>query len=425
MNELPKDIENIVPNVRFGTTFLDILHRDRAVNGEVLMDKAAGDLIYKRKEDGRMFWYSQEKILPFEFLGQIRARMKTNDNFIIPKSTSSVYDDTYFVSSLLDAKTWTFEEREDGLTPSLLLGDKLPNTYPDLFSISYESNGFFIQLNVAPKDLGFIQLLNGKYNATYENYNEVDIEGLEKKALYEKYNYKEGQITVNYTVDWYDTSDELVHTETTDAYVCVNEVTFVPFATQTIFSRDVVAYAKMKINYIEAPKLKAGLDLFTSESELALVRSVKDNFEISFMTMNVSYFLTLKDKNLYLANWINHTEMILAMGIPEFLNMIDRTPLSGKEYGVRISIQEPDKDIWKTTSIWVELMRKIHPHGGDSIHGDDVEYTGSPTSISEIEDGINGIIYSNVDLSLNREDKAFYVENTGQIIINVDDDGGD
>ena len=41
------------PNMRFGYSGLDLTLRKRAVKDEVLIDKRTGEMLYKRKEDGK------------------------------------------------------------------------------------------------------------------------------------------------------------------------------------------------------------------------------------------------------------------------------------------------------------------------------------------------------------------------------------
>ena len=69
---MSKNTESFTPNTRFGATFLDVLFNKRAVNDEVMLDKQAGDLVYKRKTDGRIMWYSQENIPIYQFMSQLR-----------------------------------------------------------------------------------------------------------------------------------------------------------------------------------------------------------------------------------------------------------------------------------------------------------------------------------------------------------------
>ena len=179
---MKKAMEVLTPDTRFGATFLDILFNEHAAKDEVMLDKESGDLAYKRKGDGRIMWYSQENIPLYTFVSQLRSRANAYVYYERPDYRSPVYEDSYFMSCLLDMKDWVFDkdpDEEEGTVHSLLNGDKLNNCFPDAFSVSQDANGFYIQLNVEPKDIALIQLLNARYNAEYINYSGDDEEAFE------------------------------------------------------------------------------------------------------------------------------------------------------------------------------------------------------------------------------------------------------
>ena len=414
------NVETYVPNTRFGATFLDVLLNKRAVNDEVMLDKQAGDLVYKRRDDGRILWYSQENIQLYQFMSQIRSRSDACVTYAYPNDKTSVYRDSYFMSCLLDVTDWEFEKAEGDLpdkTYSLLKGDKLKNCYPDAFSVSQEATGFFIKLNIAPKDLAYINLLNSRYNAEYEEYVGEDEEKLAKKALYNNFGYAAGQFSLNYTITWYDLNGDVKETETADGYIAANEVCFIPYKRTKVFKRTEVNSAKLTINYLTAPKLVEGNALCTTAVEKKMVNSVKDNTDLSFQTMNFSFFMTATDDNMYLPGWINHSEIILLMSVKEMEDAMDRAASSG-DGGIVISVNEPDEKTWHNTKLWVELMREFIPP-------DDVRYTGSPTTIGKIEDELKGIehVYSKFSMDRN-SGNDFYVEVTGDITIGEDETEG-
>ena len=415
---MASNTESMTPNARFGSSFLDVLFNDHAVPDEVMMDKEAGDIVYKRRGDGRIMWYSQENIPLYTFMSQIRSRANSYNYYKRPDDKSSVYKDTYFLTCLMDVKDWVFDKTEDepeGTVHSLLNGEILRNIYPDAFSVSQEANGFFLQLNVAPKDLAMIQLLNARYNMEYMSYSGEDEEGLKKKALFDEFNYANSPFIVNYTVTWYDLNGEIKSTETTDGYIIPNEVCFVPYKNAEIYSRSLVNSTKVKINYIYAPKLAEGLSLCTTESERVMLRAVMDTNDISFQTMNFSFFMTKTDDNLNLPAWISHSEVLLFMGLRDMEAALERSAGSGNGGGIVTSVHEPDEKTWKSTNLWIELMREFIPP-------DETKYLGSPTTISKIEDEMKGIehVYANLSLDINSA-KDFYVEKTGEIIIGEED----
>lgn len=414
------NVETSVPNTRFGATFLDVLLNKRAVNDEVMLDKQAGDLVYKRRDDGRILWYSQENIQLYQFMSQLRSRSDACTSYAYPNDKSSVYADSYFMSCLLDVTDWEFEKAEGDSptkTYSLLKGDKLKNCYPDAFSVSQEATGFFIKLNIAPKDLAYINLLNSRYNAEYEEYAGEDEEKLAKKALYNNFGYAAGQFSLNYTITWYDLNGDVKETETADGYIAANEVCFIPYKRTKVFKRTEVNSAKLTINYLSAPKLVEGNALCTTAVEKKMVNSVKDNTDLSFQTMNFSFFMTATDDNMYLPGWINHSEIILLMSVKEMEDAMDRAASSG-DGGIVISVNEPDEKTWHNTKLWVELMREFIPP-------DDVRYTGSPTTIGKIEDELKGIEHVYTKFSTDKKSvNDFYVEVTGDITIGEDETEG-
>lgn len=406
-----KDIETLTPNTRLGVTFMDMLNQGHAAKDEVMLDKEAGDLAYRRK-DGRKLWYSQENLPLYTFMSQLRSRADAYAYYKRPDDSTSVYNDSYFMTCLMDVKDWTFKSRPDDVEPSLLNGDTLLNLFPDAFSISQEGNGFFVQLNIAPKDLAFVNLLNARYNMEYEYYAGMDEEKQAKHALYEAFNYAASQVIVNYTVTWYDLNGEEKMSETGDGYVTLNEVSFIPFAQKDIFSRGVVGSTKLRINHITAPKLAEGLALCDSPADKIMVRAVRDTHDLSFQTMNMSFFFTATDDGLYLPNWVNHTEILLLMGLKEYENALARSAGSGGGGGIVTSILEPDEKTWKTTNLWIELMRHFDTDTGESV------YTGAETTMTIIEEALAGIVRVPTNLSFNIGNvKDFYVKKTGPITI--------
>ena len=419
---MANNIESMTPDTRFGATFLDLLLNDHACKDEVMLDKEAGDLAYKRRGDGRIMWYSQENIPIYTFMSQIRSRANSYNSYKRPDDKSSVYNDTYFMTCLMDVKDWKFEKAEDeeeGTVHSLLNGETLNNCFPDAFSVSQEANGFFLQLNVAPKDLAMIQLLNARYNLEYMTYSGDNEESLKKKALFDQFNYANSPFTVNYTVTWYDLNGDVKRTETADGYICPNEVCFVPYKNDSIYSRNVVNSTKVKINSISAPKLAEGKSLCTTEKEKIMLRAVTDTNDISFQTMSFSFFMTSTDDNLYLPAWISHSEVLLFVGMRDFDALLERSAGSGSgDGGISVSVQEPDEKTWKNTTLWIELMREFVPP-------DEVHYLGSPTTITKIEDELKGIehVYSKLSLNIN-DVNDFYVEKTGEIKIGEEEVSG-
>ena len=78
-------VSSIQPNLRFGTSFLDSSeYRDRAANGEALMDKRTGEVVLKRKSDGSFIYFDRENLRLDDYIGNIRAITRSNVRFQYP-----------------------------------------------------------------------------------------------------------------------------------------------------------------------------------------------------------------------------------------------------------------------------------------------------------------------------------------------------
>ena len=60
------------PDMRFATSFLSIENRDFAVHGESIMDKATGEIFTKRKTDGRVVSFFQNKKYLHDMMMEMR-----------------------------------------------------------------------------------------------------------------------------------------------------------------------------------------------------------------------------------------------------------------------------------------------------------------------------------------------------------------
>ena len=87
------------PNMRFATTFISNKYRDYAVKGEVLMDKATGEIFTKRPEDGRVVSFFQNKKYMHDLMLELRVLLNNNARFTYPSITDV---DSFFLSTDYD-----------------------------------------------------------------------------------------------------------------------------------------------------------------------------------------------------------------------------------------------------------------------------------------------------------------------------------
>lgn len=390
------------PNMRFGTSFLDFKNHDKAVNDEVLMDKRTGELVYKRNSDGKFVYYTQENVHLNSYMRQLKTIIQTHRrSYIRPIPNNCEFcDDTYFMSYNIELVD--FAAAEDAEKKTLIEGAEMLNPNPVAHSFTQETNGFFIELTGRPRDRATISFLTSKYDQYYKNYEGEDEDALAKKAMYKIENYDMSQAVVNYTITYYTSSDEIYARQTTDGYVRINEVSFVPFTYAGIYPRTSVAYAKIQINSISTPKLAGAMDLLkdSTVSEKSLYTRVKDYDDIAFITCNVSIYTTTTDQSFTVPSEDNCTPVLL-MGWEEFEEELVNAKTGSESTGILVSVKEPDETGWEDISLWGERIRDVFGSGEE-------DETGAVTKLDELEKSFGSIAYHYGNFTLNVKDTDDY-----------------
>ena len=393
------------PNMRFGASFLDFANHKHAVNDEVMMDKRTGQLVYKRNTDGKLIYYAQENVHLNNYMRQLKTLMTNNrQTYIRPIPSNCEYcDDTFFISYNTELIDFYFNEDEEN--KSLISGGKLLNPHPVAHSFTQETNGFFINLTGRPRDRAAISFLTSIYDRYYKDYNGPDEEAINIRTMYDLPGYNMSQAVVNYTVTYYDSTNQVYAQQTADAYVRINEVSYVPFTYEGIYPRTSVAYATIKINSISTPKLAKAIELLGSDAEHALFDTLLDNDDFKFITCNVSIFITTTDQNFSLPTTEN-TFIILTMGWSEFEEeLVNAKSGGGGASGIVVSVEEPDTTAWSDITIWREIIRDVHGIG-------DEESTGAETNIDELEKSFGSIEYHSGNFTKNVHDIDDYYVRT-------------
>lgn len=393
------------PNMRFGASFLSFDNHKEAVNDEVLMDKRTGQLVYKRNSDGKLIYYAQENMHLNNYMSQLKTIITNHKrSYIRPIPSNCTHcDDTFFMSYNIETIDFFFDENEE--KQKLIDGGILLNPKPTPHSFTQETNGFFVNLTGRPRDRALISFLVSIYDRYYKYYDGDDAESLAKKELYELSGYDMSQAVVNYTVTYYTSTDEVYARQTTDGYVRINEVSFIPFPYAGIYPRTQVAYAKIQINSISTPKLADALNLVNNStvSEKKLYNRVLDYDDVAFITCNISIFTTTTDQSFTVPETENCTP-ILVMGWEEFEEELVNAKAGGGSSGILISVEEPDETGWEDITIWAERLRDVYGSG-------DADETGAVTNLDELERNFGSIEYHDGKLTLDVKDvEDYYVE---------------
>ena len=88
--------ELLTPDVRFGTSFLDVSKSDIAVRGEVLMDKTTGEIFIKRVIDGKVISFAQQDTNMLDTINKLNILMQNNSLFKVPIFSTGLFVDSVF-----------------------------------------------------------------------------------------------------------------------------------------------------------------------------------------------------------------------------------------------------------------------------------------------------------------------------------------
>ncbi len=154
-------------DARFATTFLSTKYRDKAVAGEVLMDKTSGEIFIKRVSDGKIVSFYQNKKMLNDLTLDLRVLLRYYTSFTYPMND----ENAFYISTNYDLIAINNEAlynlTKDNIT---ILG--APDDVNKLtFKVSGKSNGFFCRNSTRDIDKAFVEFITNQYNITY---NEVD-----------------------------------------------------------------------------------------------------------------------------------------------------------------------------------------------------------------------------------------------------------
>ena len=380
------EVQGFSPNMRFGTSFLNAKYKDRAVNDEVMMDKKTGELLWKRNTDGDIVRYNQENMHLSNYIQQMKALLnRWKETAIRPSyDNCAKLNETYFIASNISMLDFKFDESDT--TKSVLKGSRLINPHPDAFSVAVEQNGFYINVTSAPRDRALISYLTALYDDTYRYYTGEDEIGVARRNMYGIEGYDHSHAMVHYTISYYTENDEAYNTMESTGFIRLNELTWVPFDKEGIYSRDVVAYAKVRITSIECPKLPIAYnELLIDDTRISMYQRLKEYEDVSFQTLQVSYYLSPTDRKFTMPSAEN-TKTILFMGWAEYEAELIRAKTSDTEPGIQISVKEPTAVQWQDLGGWIELNRLVMSDGT-------TESTGSETTIEELEKSLGSVSY--------------------------------
>ena len=372
--------EQIIPDVRFGTSFLDKKYKNFALKGEVIMDKVTGEILVKRKLDGKIKSFVQNDKYLHEMMVELRIMLNNYTQFTYP----STNDDAWFSNAdfnLVDINQGVYV---DALTTGKFT---FSNTSTDAknnfkFIVSGECNGFFIRPITRDTDKNLVQYLVSVYDSIYQ-----DSEGstAEDKAEHDKFQngrWSTCDIEILYSIVVHGTltgqSDETSRSYSDTEYIASNENNFVEFPVNYKNGFSSINYIEVSITNISFTKVKKANDYITMMGDVfdktAYNGLISPDNAIYYEFMNVSCFTDT-------INQIPLNDSVLNICVRSMKNTLDYISIVSKlstNSGYIPSVTRPASDLWTANNVWAELINKLEGAG-------QVTETDHETDIDELE----------------------------------------
>lgn len=349
------------PDMRFATSFLSIENRDFAVNGESIMDKATGEIFTRRKSDGRVVSFFQNKKYLHDMMMEMRLLLNNNPTFRYP----TVNDKTaYYVNTDYDVMSINDEHDINIFDEDMVIRSNDPiSHYRIEFKVSKKSNGFFIRLTSRDSDKAIIEYITNTYDNLLMNYSGANSEFSTESHKFnniEKWKDTNASITYNITI----TTAGVEAVYPAIDYCRINEESCIKFPssiTQAMLeSADSV---KVSISNISYDKIHFIIhhrnDINGIEDEFR--KFFYPDSKIIVRYINISSFVDKSTDIELLGN-----EFIVAMvDVPYCNRYMDKmnTLITNGGGQFLLSTTRPNNSSWKTNGVWAEHCRNCFKGG--------------------------------------------------------------
>lgn len=184
---------------RFATTFLSNKYRDKAVGGEVLMDKTTGEIYIKRVSDGKIVSFYQNKKMSNDLALELRVLLLNNKAFVYPSESETAF----YISTNYDLNSIHNEVLYDLTKDDVIISGEPDDMNKLMFKLSGGTNGFFCRICTRDVDKPYVEYLTNQYNQIIKNYtgdNDDYLVEYEKFDLNEQWEKCDATVTYDVVV---------------------------------------------------------------------------------------------------------------------------------------------------------------------------------------------------------------------------------
>lgn len=362
--------QEISSDVRFGSTFIDVTHEDKAINGEVLSDKQDAELYLKRPADGRVVAYSDKVASIYQILSEINIEFQTYFGYKYPSSPYSAL----VVSKFKTNRLTEGNPRDIDITQTNLVFPitTLGKTFQ--FNLSGFTNAFFIKSQVRHVDRNLLGYLTASYKKLVLDNGEEDFANwltnspLYGAGAYDTFttvveHFEDSTAIIDYdVVIQYENYSGEHRTKTISASVGIrlNEQSFVSLPTG--FDRDcqlitsmIVTVKKLSFPKLQYAYARLGLNIENGSARQMLKGFAETDFMVVVRDSSLFYFIDNENDRVPETDYMTTYYYADHDFVLESLDKVS----AYKAGGVYARVSQPDDKTWVKDSMWVEETRKI------------------------------------------------------------------
>ncbi|HAU85280.1 MAG TPA: hypothetical protein DCW90_07195 [Lachnospiraceae bacterium] len=382
--------ETLTPDVRFGASFLDEAYREKAVRGEVLIDKVDAELFLKRPLDGRLISFMRRYTDLYDTIEELNIQIQNHPEFVYP------YTDSFFLSMLYDVRG-VYGEDVNILLNDLKFTNLQNNDRKMEFQIAPGSNGFFVKAKTRTNDRKSVSFLNFMYNK-YE-----DQKMITRPAEYDSIDYWDnGGVILSYEVTTKGTTESgeessVITSGSTGIRLNENSVIILP--DKYNYNLKTITDITVRITEMNFPKLQTMYGIYSELDDLEAYPFKDYLLEVD----NAAYV-----KELEVWSFIQNEKDVpdcFYMFVNQFIDVyfmnevMEKVKKVGDGNGVIPAAKRPPNTVWTMNNAWAETIRSVT--AGNVKTQNDCE-----TNITELEKYLYYMRYVNTEFTFDRNNEA-------------------
>lgn len=356
-----------IPNLRFGSGYLDTKYRDKAMKYEVMHDRVTGEQLFRRGSDGKFISFYQNFKYIHDLALELSILLANNIRAKMPEEIESFYVNTNYDTDYMLGNVHFDAIKNDKMDFSKVSG----TAEAFCLELSKSAVGFFMRPLVRDTDRPIVEFLTSYFDRKYKNYTGTDVAGKSQKYRYEiEPDWEKSNATVYYDVDFVGNTTTRYATNKA-SNIRVGESVFVeiiPKNEKPTFPAG-MTHIKITVKSIKYDKIR------TAFNEISAVTGIDNttyrNFKklvapdstVEVRLVNTIHFI---DTVTPLQNSVSR-DYIGVVNTDYMHQCIDTVSAIKGGCNFIISAEEPNQTLWGPLSHWGEIIRIVTKGGAYKV----------------------------------------------------------